>query len=212
MLLQEFLLKEALKEHGIDQVKLKLDHKNGRSAIRNKVEKFSLGIKYPKYYLNNIAKLDHTKKYDYCFIGSTTDGLGRSEIIERYYQYNSKLGHSSNGRDVNIKFGFDKNYYQIMANSKFGLAPGHPQMPKHPNRWTYRFIEAAFCRAIPVHFKETIYGESFIKDIFYVWDHNVPCVVDNHKEIVEENYKKAVEYWTLQPEEVKKIKELLKLS
>ena len=203
-MLQEWLLREALAEQGISSISVKIDHKNGKNIVNG----YSLGIKYPKYFLKNIASLDHTKKYDYCFIGSTTDGLGRKEIIEKYYQYNSKLGHSSRGRDPETKYGFDKEYYQIMANSKFGLAPGHPQMPKHPNRWTYRFIEAAFCRAVPVHFKETIYGERFIKDIFYVWDeedHNIPD--DTYQQIVESNYKKAVEYWTLTSEEIEILKD-----
>lgn len=201
-LLQEFLLREALKEFDIDNFELKIDHKNGKSIIRN----FELGIKYPKYFLDKISELDHTKKYDYCFIGSTTDGLGRQEILEKYYQFNSIIKHSSNGRDPKIKFRFDTDYYQALANSKFGLCPGHPAMPKHPNRWTYRFIESAFCRAIPVHFKETIYGDSFIKDIFYVWDDDVPCEIDNCNDKIEKNYRNAVKYWTLQPNEIEEIK------
>jgi hypothetical protein len=95
--------------------------------------------------------------------------------------------------------------FKIMSNSKFGLCPGHPAMPKHPNRWTYRLIESAFCRAIPVMFKETVYGGSFVRDIFYVWDDAQPELINNYDAIVEENYTKAVKYWTLQPEEIEVI-------
>ena len=204
--LQEWFFKEALAEHGLDNVEFEIDHKNGQNIINE----YSVGIKYPTYFLKNIAKLDHTKKYDYCFVGSTSDGLGRSEIIEKYHQYNSKLEHSRRGRDPKTKYKFDTTYYQTMASSRFGLAPGHPQMPKHPNRWTYRLIEAAFCRAIPVQFEETPYGDSFVRDIFYVWNSDIPCKIDNLEDILEENYSKAVKYWTLQPDEIEEIKRQIK--
>ena len=202
MMLQEWFLREALAEEGIVDVPIDIDHKNGKSTVKG----YTVGIKYPKYFLENIATMDHTKKYDYCFIGSTSDGMGRKEIIEKYKKLNSKLEHSRRGRNAKTKFGFDEEYYQVMCNSKFGLAPGHPQMPKHPNRWTYRFIEAAFCKAIPVHFKETIYGDSFIRNIFYVWNDEIPCTIDNFDSVTEKNYKLAIEYWTLQPEEIRQIK------
>jgi hypothetical protein len=84
-------------------------------------------------------------------------------------------------------------------------------MPKHPNRWTYRFIESAFCHAIPVMFAETVYGDGFIKDIFYVWDHDQPT--SEHLDIAkitQENFNKAVTYWTLQPDEIDRIHHALK--
>ena len=203
MLLQEYLFKSALDEQGI-QIKFDIDHKNGYNIING----IKFGIKYPKSYLNQIDQLNRNKLYDYCFVGSWTDNKGRKEILEKYQSLNSKMYHSSNGRNASTKYQFDSAYYQIMSNSKFGLCPGHPAMPKHPNRWTYRFIESAFCRAIPVMFKETIYGESFVRDIFYVWDDAQPELINNYNTIVEENYTKAVKYWTLQPEEIEVITHL----
>lgn len=204
MLLQKYLFKSALEEHGI-KTEFDIDHKNGWNIINS----IKFGIKYPKSYLNQIDQLDKNKLYDYCFVGSWTDNKGRKEILDKYHELNSKMHHSSNGRDPKTKYQFDTDYYQIMSNSKFGLCPGHPAMPKHPNRWTYRFIESAFCRAIPVMFKETVYGESFVQDISYVWDDDQPEIIDNYNVVVEENYNKAVKYWTLQPEEIAMIKDQL---
>ena len=206
MLLQEYLFRAALREHGIE-CKVTLDHKNGINQIGT--EQF--GIKYPLEYIDQIQALNHDKIYDYCFIGSWTDNKGRKEILEKYTTLNSKMFHSSNGRDSSKKYQFDLEYYQTMCNSNFGLCPGHPAMPKHPNRWTYRFIESAFCHAIPVMFAETVYGDGFIKNIFYVWDHDQPT--SEHLDIAkitQENFDKAVTYWTLQPDEIDRIHHALK--
>jgi hypothetical protein len=201
MLLQEYLFRLALKEHGINK-DFEIDHRNGWNTIQG--HKF--GIKYPMSYIDQIKKLSHEKIYDYCFIGSWTDNKGRKEILEKYQSLNSLMYHSSNGRDPKVKYQFDLEYYQAMCKSKFGLCPGHPAMPKHPNRWTYRFIESAFCRAIPVMFQETVYGADFVRDIFYVWDDELPGrQIDDYNRIVEENYIKAVRYWTFQPEEIQLI-------
>jgi hypothetical protein len=201
VLLQEYLFKTALKEYGID-CDITVDHKNGINIVGT--EKF--GIKYPRSYIDQIKNLNHNKLYDYCFIGSWTDNKGRKEILEKYIALNAKMYHSSNGRDPKKKYQFDVEYYQTMCNSKFGLCPGHPAMPKHPNRWTYRFIESAFCHAIPVMFTETVYGDNFIKDICYVWDHDQPITdqIDLDK-FAQENFVKAVTYWTLQPDEIDRI-------
>jgi len=202
MLLQEYLLRQALKEYDIVDAEIQIDHKNGKNTV-NSIE---LGIKYPQEYLEKISTLNQDKLYDYGFVGSLTDGKGRKEILEKYHILNSKISHSSNGRNPKVKYGFDTEYYQTMVNSKFSLCPGHPAMPKHPNRWTYRFIESAFCRSIPVNFKETVYGDNFVKDIFFVWDDDVPCEIKDYNAIVEQNYITAVTRWTLQPSEAELIK------
>jgi hypothetical protein len=202
MLLQEYLLRAALKEHGIER-DITLDHKNGCSFVGD----VQLGIKYPMAYLEEISQLSREKIYDYCFIGSWTDNKGRKEILEKYQNLNSKMYHSSNGRNPAVKYQFDREYYQTICNSTFSLCPGHPAMPKHPNRWTYRFIESAFCRSIPVQFRETVYGDSFVRDIFYVWDDDLQDqVINDYDAIVESNYQKSVRYWTLQPEEINQLK------
>jgi hypothetical protein len=201
MLLQEYLFKSALKEHGINK-DFEIDHRNGWNIIQGK----KFGIKYPMSYIDQIKQLSHEKIYDYCFIGSWTDNKGRKEILEKYQQLNSLMYHSSNGRDPKVKYQFDREYYQAMCQSKFGLCPGHPAMPKHPNRWTYRFIESAFCRAIPVMFQETVYGADFVRDIFYVWDDELPGKnIDRYDDVREQNYIKALKYWTFQPEEIQSI-------
>lgn len=203
MLLQEYLLRTALDEHNIKK-EIRIDHKNGHSFVGD----VQFGIKYPRSYIDEIATLSREKKFDYCFIGSWTDNKGRKEILEKYQDLNSRMYHSSNGRNPSVKYQFDREYYQTMCNSRFSLCPGHPAMPKHPNRWTYRFIESAFCRAIPVQFKETVYGESFVQDIFYVWDDELPGrIINDYENIVESNYHKAIQYWTLQPEEINELTE-----
>jgi hypothetical protein len=52
-----------------------------------------------------------------------------------------------------------------------------------------------------------VYGDSFVRDIFYVWDNDLPgSNLDNYDDIVETNYQKALQYWTLQSEEIDIIK------
>jgi hypothetical protein len=56
-----------------------------------------------------------------------------------------------------------------------------------------------------VVFQDTWLGKRFVQDIQYVWDTDVPHMVDDYENIVEENYTKALRYWTLQPDEIEKI-------
>jgi hypothetical protein len=57
-----------------------------------------------------------------------------------------------------------------------------------------------------VVFCDTKLGEKFVRDIYYVRDTDAPYQIDDYQSVVEENYVKALRYWTLQPEEIEAIR------
>jgi len=201
MKLQEYFFKTALAEHGIDKEFLH-NHRHGYQEIGS--HKF--GIKFPMSYVTAINKLNRDKIYDYCFIGSIDKRRGRDQMLTPFIGLNSVIQHSAYGRKPETKYQYRDDYYQIVSNSRFCLCPNHiGPWYQHEWGWTYRFIESVLCRTIPVVFQDTWLGKRFVQDIQYVWDTDVPHRVDDYENIVEENYKKALQYWTLQPDEIEKI-------
>jgi hypothetical protein len=201
--IQCHLFESALAEHGIAG-KTDYDHKNGI----NYINKIPFDIKYPLSYIENIQKLSREKFYKYSFAGTMNKQSGRDNLLEKFQRADSKIISSNNGRNPDTKYKFDVDYYQLISNSEFGLCPNHAggEWYVHDNAWTYRFMETVFCRAIPIVFRKTPLGKNFVKDIEYVWDD------DNHKianydKIVEDNYNKALRYWTLQPDEITAIQQ-----
>lgn len=204
MLLQKYLFQQALKEHGID-FDSQTDHKNGINIVGS----LKFGIKYPISYLQQIKDLDHSKVYDYSFIGAITKTGGREKMLEKYVSERSLIRHSTNGRNADTKYNFDVEYYQTICNSKFSLCPIHVgDFYRGDNGWTYRFVESLFCKSIPIVFRDSPIGKNFLKDIKFYWDDETHPNTD-YETIVEDNYNKAVAHWTLSAEEVETIKQLI---
>lgn len=203
MKLQEYLFKTALQEHGIDR-EFTHNHQLGYQEIGT----LRFGIKFPMSYVNAIAKLNRDKLYEYCFVGAMEQKLGRARLLEPFLGPDSVIKDSSYGRSAATKYQYRDDYYQLISNSRYCLCPNHiSPWHQHAWGWTYRFIESIFCRTIPVVFRETWLGENFVQDLYYVWDTDRPYKHENYDSIVEENYKKALKYWTLQPEEIESINE-----
>jgi len=203
MKLQEFFCRAALAEHNIKNVSIELDHIRGLTFING----HQFGVKYPLEYINKINKLSIEKKYEYCFLGMF--GKLRGQLLERFMGENSKIGEILNGRDPNLKYSFDTEYFQTISNTKYSLCPnqGNDIKYNHDYGWTYRLIETVFCKSVPIAFKDTPYGEKFIKDIKFLWDdeyHNLPD--QEYTCITEENYRKGLLYWTFQENEIEQIK------
>lgn len=203
MNLQIYLMTKALAEHDIHNAEIEIDHIKGLTFVNN----VQLGIKYPLEYIQNINNLSKDKIYDYCFLGKF--GKERGDLLNKFLGENSKILNTRRGRDKNIKFSFDKEYYQTIANAKFSLCPnqGSTEKYKHDYGWTYRLIETVFCKSMPIAFRETPYGKHFIRDINFLWndeEHNFSS--KKYPKIIDKNYKKGLEYWTLQPREINKIK------
>lgn len=208
--MQEQLLVTALEEENITPNRIRIDHRAGISIINQ----LQLGIKYPKSFLDNIGKLDHTKKYKYVFKGGFTTNnksvtVKRSDILKDYIDKKKcKIVETKAGLKRKDKTTFDKDYYQLIASGKFSLCPNWAgDWWDHDNAWTYRLIETCLTKSIPILFKEAPVGKNFIKDIKFFWSDENHLLSDiEYENIINYNYEKALQYWTLTYEEINILK------
>jgi hypothetical protein len=194
---------KALAEQGITNANIEIDHIRGKTFVKG----IEFGIKYPLEYVENINKLSKEKIYDYCFLGKF--GKERGELLEPFMTEKSKIEDNRKGRDTKVKFNFDTDYFQTISNTKYSLCPnqGSTEKYNHDYGWTYRLIETVLCKSIPIAFRATPYGTKFIKDIEFLWDDDVHNLSDKqYSSIVESNYRKGLEYWTLHTDEIEKIR------
>lgn len=199
MNLQEFFCTRALAEHNITDVSIEIDHIKGLTFV-NGIE---FGIKYPLDYVRRINDLSKNKIYDYCFIGKF--GKIRGNLVERFRSEKSKIEDNRRGRDKNLKYQFDYDYFQTIANTRYSLCPnqGNSEKYNHSYGWTYRLIESVLCMSVPIVFRETPYGFNFIKDIEFLWDDDEHCLGDvEYNDIVNYNYQKGLTYWTFNEKEI----------
>ena len=137
----------------------------------------------PNRLFDLVGALSHTKKYDFCFIGSFairpaiieargwilpfirrafgpesflqfTDSVTRRdhESFGSYDRTNSHIGFVPREAPVGERGQLDRNYYQVMCQSRFTLCPAGD------SSWSMRFYEALVCRTIPIvnSFSETV--------------------------------------------------------
>lgn len=206
-LLQYQLFKSALEEESINNVDIFIDHRLGTCTIND----CTINLKYPRDIVNKCNSLNFEKKFNYCFIGAfaaKANEIDRKQLLSKFYGPLSKIENTSAGRKRKDKSGFDTEYYQAIANSKYSLCPNHSgEWYLHDDAWSYRFVESCFSKSIPVLFRDTPLGKNFTKDIFFLWDDELHEVADYSK-IVNYNYDKAIEYWTLQNHEINKLSKL----
>jgi len=205
--MQYQLLELALKEVGVTDANIEVDHIKGL----NRVNGIILELKYPDSFLDHIKLLSQKKIYNYVFKGTTkvdAASLNRNELLEKFNHPKNKVISTSKGIKRKNKTEFDKEYYQLLANSRYSLCPNWGGIHwDHQYAWTYRFIEATFCKSIPIVFDETPLGTNNTKDIIYFSNNNLSTLKDKeYNNIVEQNYIKAIKHWTLQDSEVKLIK------
>jgi len=132
--LQEFFFREALKEIGISDGEVKIDHLNG-TCWHNRVG--LVPLVFPKYWIIEARSLLGLKSEDYFFQGVISPGR---EWLSEY----PNVKPSRYGRDTNTKYQLDREYFKGLSASKFGLAP----VGDCP--WSYRFFEAIMCESIPI--------------------------------------------------------------
>jgi hypothetical protein len=203
-MMQYQLLELALREEGLIDCNININHENGFSIV-NDVEIY---LKYPKSYLNKISKLDQSKTINYAFKGGlkfSKSNIDRSEILKDFMaDPNNQIIETYYGIKRKQKTDFDESYYQLLCNSKFSLCPNWsgPQWD-HEYAWTYRFIESCFTKSIPIIFRSQPLGKTFTKDIFFYWNDEKHIYDES---IVETNYKKAIEYFTLTNQELRNLK------
>jgi len=203
MNLQIFFMTKALAEHNITDAQIEIDHIYGKTYVNG----LEFGIKYPLEYVGNIDKLSKKKIYKYCFLGKF--GKERGDLLSPFIGHESKIENNRKGRDNKTKFMFDTEYFQTISSTQYSLCPnqGSTEKYKHEYGWTYRLIETVLCKSVPVAFRATPYGQKFIRDIEFLWDNETHKLSDtDYNRIVEKNYEKGLQYWTLQPQEINQIR------
>lgn len=139
MSLQEFFFKNALNEAEIKIDKIFIDHKNATCSNGN--------ITYPVVFshemINKVSAINKTldKTVDYFYMGTHTK---QKEWINEFRNKNSILTISRRGRNPELKYILDIDYYTNMSKAKFTLCP----IDIYP--WSYRFFEAIMCNTIPI--------------------------------------------------------------
>ena len=138
MLLQETRTKQALKEIGNENAKIKIVHAERPKTIVNGKE---YTLIFPKFIANAGNSF---QRFDRIFFkGFMT--VKRAEFLARLFFYKKPLLviNSENGRDE-VKKKNDWEYFEQMGESQFVACPDGDFT------WTYRFFEAIFCQAIPI--------------------------------------------------------------
>jgi hypothetical protein len=211
-LLQYFLLRKAIEEEGLD---FELIEKNSNPQINHRncvvdFKEFQLGLKYPKSYIRAIDDLPKEKKYEFCFIGYF--GKSREKLLKKFQNKNSHILNSSNGRKVESKYRFDKEYFSKMSSSRYCLVPNHDgDWYNHDDAWTYRFVESLLCKSIPILFRETPLGKNFIKSYHYLWNDEIENLSnEKYSNFVDENYEMALKEFSLQSNEIESLSKITK--
>jgi hypothetical protein len=133
MLLQEYNAKQACEEIGLINPKIKINHHKGETIINSKV----YGLVFPRELINYCKSLWAERVNEFYFKGNISKNR---EWIEKY----SNIYISNRGRDKNLKYSIDYEYYISLSRTKFSLSP----VGECP--WSYRFFESIACGAIPV--------------------------------------------------------------
>ena len=205
---QAIILKIALEEAGINPnlCKIKIDHNNGISYV-NDVE---LPIIFPKEYFNLAKRLHATKKeYNFYFNGYVGNDRSRKKLLEPFLvREDSKVIWSNEGRSVSKKFNFNNDYFSELSKSVYGLCPHQLNWKGNKDTlWTYRYIECLMSYVIPVNFKKTPLGKSFVGDSHFVWDDEILEIKYNiTKEMLQHNFDFAFNKFTLNRTQIKNIK------
>jgi hypothetical protein len=177
---QEMLLRLALKEKGFSLGKL--DIQCNHNLGLNYVNGIQFGIKYPESFFNKSQKLiPSKKKYSFYFNGNMSAEGERDTLIKPFKKVlNSLIIHSNDGRVVKNKDKFNSQYFELFANSKYGLCPHQMNWKGDLDElWTYRFIESCFVESIPILFRKTPLSDKFVNNFYFLWDDEVLDMLKN---------------------------------
>jgi|ETNmetMinimDraft_24_1059892.scaffolds.fasta_scaffold00683_9 hypothetical protein len=133
MLLQEYYARQACEEIDLINPKIEINHLNGETIINGKV----YGIVFPRALINYCKSLWGERVNEFYFKGNISKNR---KWIKQY----SNIYESDRGRDKNLKYSIDYEYYTSLSRTKFSLSPvgGCP--------WSYRMFESIACGAIPI--------------------------------------------------------------
>ena len=133
MLLQEYYAKQACAEINLRNPKIRINHLKGETIINGKC----YGIILPQSLIEYCKSLWHERIDQFYFKGVITE---KREWIRQY----ENVYESNRGRDKNLKYSLDKEYYTSLGKTKFALSP------TGGCNWSYRMFESIACGAIPV--------------------------------------------------------------
>lgn len=175
---QQALFEEALAEVGYqfdNSRSISIDHETPKCFFKEE----SFELVFPLRFLRECRQLNYSKSLDFCFRGIRTT---KREWVNGFNSANSKISFTDKGRKIE-KHHFDTEFYQEMAHAKFTLCPAGDFL------WTYRFLEAAMCKSIPIiergkehfHFSDFVfyYSDMDKADILNSW--NVTHVQHNYR-------------------------------
>lgn len=183
MLLQEHFFRLALAEKNIPVNNLQVKH--------DKALCYNNGVKYPIVFplemINTIKNIQDSVQKTRQYFYRGVDRKTKSWIKKYMNREDSLVTFSNRGRDKNLKYNLDIDYYTEMARSHFVLCP----TDVYP--WSYRFLEAIMAGCIPI-LSDTEYDIHSSNFKFY-------RVSDNHiyrQDWVEYNINKLIDIHTLQ--------------
>ena len=174
--LQEYFFRLSLLEIQINSGDIKIDHKNGK-CWHSKIGWVS--VCFPINMINRVRGLAKQKKIDYYFRGVITNSRS---WLTKY----PNVCHSDYGRDKEVKYGLDVDYYENLNSSYFGLSP----VGDCP--WSYRFFESVMCKAIPILGDDEV--DNFSDGFFFFRDSDAHFY---DAQEAEKNYKKLIDEHTL---------------
>lgn len=177
---QEALFHLALSEFGIKEKKLHIDHIEGKCY--NNEREYS--VIFPLSFFRLIKNINESKTTEYSFIGLYTE---TRNWVKAFEGGNNQITFTENGRKIE-KTEFDLDYYTALKQSKFSICP------KGDFNWTYRFIESAMTKSIPIIDSE--HTHPMMED--FIWyDYKEQEKHIFNEEIVNHNYRLAVQRHSL---------------
>ena len=206
LLKQEALLRLALKEKGLNYKKLKIeiDHDNGINVI----EGLRCGIVYPVDFFIRAARISGSKEYKYYFNGNMSASGRRKDLLDPFIGDETVIIESNDGRSILNKSKFNLDYYLGLSKAWYGLCPHQLDWTGSlKSLWTYRVIECCMVKTIPLTFKETPLSDEFLEGITFTT--NEQPILDAelvYKDVVNKNYKNALDKFTLSNEIIDSIK------
>ena len=110
MLLQEHYARQACEEIGLNNPKIEINHLSGETVINSKV----YGIVFPRALINYCKSLWGERVNEFYFKGNISKNI---KWIKQY----SNIYESDRGRDKNLKYSIDYEYYNSLSKTKFSL-------------------------------------------------------------------------------------------
>lgn len=133
MLLQKYYAKQACDEANIVNPKIRINHRKGEVVINGK----RYGIVLPRSLVDYCKTLWSERTDRFYFKGVIT---AKRQWVRQYDNVHA----SNRGRNKNLKYKYDQDYFESLARTEFALAP------TGGCNWSYRMFEAIACGAMPV--------------------------------------------------------------